>query len=299
MTLLVLALDALDSALVEEFNIGSLKLETAQQMETVAHMRDEPYTPEAWATIATGRHPRDHQVSGGTSAWDNSVANFLSNFTGSLSMSMRSRLGNLVERTTGAEYTIAEVDIPHMFEEDDRIVHNWPGVYNGEELKRAWNLMWREGQTDAEFQRDILGLAAEQFGWAREMLRHDVSVAGVHIHMLDATGHAYCNKRDRLLAMYEHAGEFVDGIRSKLGNDDDLLILSDHGMVVDWYDDEGDHGGNPGKHSWRSFASSTCDSVPRTVFDVSEWVDRHATDVDEATGRLDIDEERLRDLGYI
>ena len=299
MTLVVLALDALDSALVEDFDVDSLKLETAQRMETVAHMREEPYTPEAWATIATGEHPRDHQVSGGTSTWDNPIANFLSNFTGGLSMSMRSELGNLVERTTGAEYTIAEVDVPHMFEGDNRIVHNWPGVHNGEELKRAWNVMWREGQTDAEFRRDILGLAAEQFGWAREMLRHDVSVAGVHVHLLDATGHAYCDDRDQLRSMYERAGAFVDEIRRELDDDDDLLILSDHGMVVDWYDDEDDRGGNPGNHSWRAFASSTRNSVPRTVFDVSEWIDRHATEVDETSTELDIDEERLRDLGYI
>lgn len=299
MTLIVLALDALDSALVEHFDIDSLKLETAEKMETVAHMRDEPYTPEAWATIATGEHPRDHTVSGGTSAWDNPIADFFSNFTGQLSMSTRSKLGNLVERTTGAEYTIAEVEIPHMFEGDGRIVHNWPGVHNGEELKRAWNLMWREGQTDAEFQRDVLGLAAEQFGWAREILNHDVSVAGVHVHLLDAAGHAYCDDRGRLKKTYERAGEFVKEIRDELGDDDDLLILSDHGMVVDWYSDEDDRGGTPGNHSWRAFASSTRDTVPETVFEVSDWVNRNAPTVSEKSGQLDIDEERLRDLGYI
>jgi hypothetical protein len=62
MTLVVLALDALDSALVEDLNVETLKLETAQWMETVAHMRDEPYTPEAWATIATGEHPSADEV---------------------------------------------------------------------------------------------------------------------------------------------------------------------------------------------------------------------------------------------
>ncbi|WP_430505771.1 alkaline phosphatase family protein [Haloparvum sp. PAK95] len=299
MTLVVLGLDALDSALVDEFEVDSLRLDTHGQMETVAHMREEPYTPEAWATIATGVHPREHGVSGGTSTWDNSIVDFLSKYSGHLSMSMRAKLGNLVERTTRAEYTISEVDIPNIFEGGDRVVHNWPGVHNGEELKRAWDIMWREGQTNAEFERDIHGLAAEQFGWAREMLNHDVAVAGVHIHLLDATGHAYCDNRERLRKTYERADEFVSRIRDTLSQDDDLLILSDHGMVVDWYNDEEDRGMEPGSHSWRAFASSTQDSVPQDVFEVAKWVDRHAKEVPESSDKLDIDEEQLRDLGYI
>ncbi|WP_226038886.1 alkaline phosphatase family protein [Natrinema sp. DC36] len=299
MTLVILGLDALDAALVEQFDIDTLQLQNHGKMETVAEMRDQPYTPEAWATIATGVDPRDHGVSGGTSSWDNPLVDFLSNFTGQLTMSMRSDLGNLVERVTGAEYTIAEVDVPHMFEGDDRIVHNWPGVHNGEELKRAWNIMWREGQTNAEFDRDICGLAAEQFGWAREMLEHDIAVAGVHIHLLDAAGHAYCDERTRLRDTYKRAGEFVAEIRDALNDDDDLLVLSDHGMVVEWYGDEDDRGLSSGSHSWRAFASSTCDSVPRTVFDVPKWVDRNAGEVQNNSERLDINEERLRDLGYI
>jgi len=299
MTLIVLGLDALDAALVEQFDVPSLTLETHGQMETVAEMRDQPYTPEAWATIATGRRPSDHGVSGGTSSWDNPIVDFLANFTGRLSMSLRAKLGNLAERATGAEYTIAEADGPHAFDADDRIVHNWPGIHNGAELKRAWDVMWREGQTNAEFERDIYGLAAEQFGWAREMLAHDVAVAGVHVHVLDATGHAYCDEPERLRRSYERAGDFVAEIRDTLTEDDDLLILSDHGMVVEWYSDTDDRGMNPGAHSWRAFASSTCDSVPGTVFDVPEWIDRHAGTVRTDSERLDIDEERLRDLGYI
>ena len=299
MTLVVLALDALDTALVEDFDVDALRLNTAGKMETVAHMRDEPYTPEAWATIATGEHPKNHGVSGGTSAWDNPVADFLSNFTGGLSMSMRAKLGNIVEETTGANYTIAEVDLPHMFGGSDRIVHNWPGVANGAELKRAWDLMWREGQTDAEFQRDILGLAAEQFGWAREMLNHNVAVAGVHIHLLDAAGHAYCDDRDQLKDMYERAGEFVEEIRAELGEDDDIIIMSDHGIVVERYSDDDDRGESPGSHSWRAFASSTRDSIPKTAFEVSEWVDQNAIEIQNNSSQLEIDEEQLRDLGYI
>lgn len=301
MTLVILALDALDAALVKEFGIDELRLDTSGQMETVAHMREKPYTPEVWATVATGLHPREHGVSGGTSTWDNRIINFLSNFSGHLSMSIRSDLGDILERTTGAEYTISEVDNQHIFKKKNRIVHNWPGVHNGEELKRAWDIMWREGQTNDEFERDIYGLAAEQFGWICEMLEHNISVAGVHVHLLDAAGHAYPDKQDRdgLRRVYKRAGDFVAEIRDALDDGDDLLILSDHGIVVEWYEDEGDMGFVPGSHSWRAFASSTRDSIPETVFDVFEWVERHAEDVENSSERLNIDEEQLRDLGYI
>ncbi|WP_126661907.1 alkaline phosphatase family protein [Haloterrigena salifodinae] len=299
MTLLVVALDALDSALVDEFDADRLRLETSGRMETVSHMREQPYTPEAWASAATGMHPSDHGVSGGTSKWSNPLVDFASRFTGHLSMSMRSNLGNLIEGATGAEYTIAEVDSPTMFDGKDRIVHNWPGVSNGEELKRAWDIMWREGQTNAEFERDILGLAAEQFGWVREMLQHDVSVAGVHVHLLDATGHAYTEDRDRLRTAYERAGEFVGELCKRLDPSDDLLLVSDHGMTVDFYSDEHDHASGSGAHSWRAYAASTTDSVPDTILDVKSWVNEHAPQVESEDERLDIDEQRLRDLGYI
>lgn len=299
MTLVVLGVDALDSALVDEFDVDGLRLSSSTQMETVAHVRDEPYTPEAWATVATGLHPREHGISTGTSEWDNPVVDFLSNYAGRLSMSWRSKLGNLIEETIGAEYTIAEVDAPTIFDGDDRIVHNWPGVHNGDELKRAWNIMWREGQTEAEFERDILGLAAEQFGWVREMLEHDVAVAGIHIHLLDATGHAYCDQPEQLRHSYERAESFVQEVESRLGPEDDLLVLSDHGMVVDFYADEDDRDHSPGRHSWRAFASSTVENVPESVFEVYDWVETHVETTENSANRLDIDEERLRDLGYI
>ncbi|GAA0297106.1 alkaline phosphatase family protein [Halarchaeum salinum] len=299
MTLLILALDALDAALVDDFGIDALRLPAHGQMETVAEMRDEPYTPEAWASAATGLHPRDHGVSMKTSEWENPLVNFLSRFAGYLPMSARARLGNVAESATGSEYTIAEVESATMFDDEDRIVHNWPGVHNGAELKRAWDVMWREGQTDAEFRRDIAGLAAEQFGWAREMLRHGPSVAGVHIHYPDATGHAYCEDRESLRRAYERTGEFVAEIVAALGEDDELLVLSDHGMVVDWYADAEDRGMESGGHSWRAFAGSTCESVPESILDVREWVDEHATSARSDREEFDIDEERLRDLGYI
>lgn len=47
MTVVVLAIDALDSGLVEYFEFDALKLESYGRMETFAYMKSEPFTPEA------------------------------------------------------------------------------------------------------------------------------------------------------------------------------------------------------------------------------------------------------------
>lgn len=67
----------------------------------------------------------------------------------------------------------------------------------GRELVEVWN-MTNAGYSSAAFDREVLGKAAGQFGWAREMLQHDPVLAGVHIHALDVFGHAYANERDDL-----------------------------------------------------------------------------------------------------
>ena len=129
------------------------------------------------------------------------------------------------------------------------------------------------------------------------MLKYEV--AGIHIHLLVTMGHAYCNERDRLEESYMRADEFVTDIEASLSSHDELLLLSDHGMTVDFYSDEKEYPGGLGSHSWRAYAASTTDTVPNSILDVKSWVDEHAPRVSESKEQLDIDEEQLRDLGYI
>jgi len=139
-----------------------------------------------------------------------------------------------------------------MFDADDAVVHNWPGVHDGRPLQRAWDLMnaVAEGMPRHEFERELFGLCAQQFGWAREMLEHPVSIAGVHVHTLDAAGHAYAYADDEaaLGRAYDRVGEYVEEIVAALGEDDDLLVVSDHGMRAAFYPP--DTGEKPASHSW-------------------------------------------------
>lgn len=301
MTVIVLALDALDAGLVEHFELSSLHLKTRGRLETFAHMQDAPYTPEVWATIATGLGPDKHGITGrGLSRWDNPVVNFASKFTGRLPLNFRILLGGIARNVTGAEYAVGETTAPTFFDGDGRVVHNWPGVANGEELASVWHVMFHEpDHTAAEFERKMYGKGAGKFAWAEEMLRHDVALAGVHIHVPDALGHAYASNEGKLRETYEWIADWVGRIQGQLGTDDDLVILSDHGMVTSFFSDDDDRGMEPAVHSWRAYVATTFDSVPESVFDVKKWLEPRIRDYEDTSERLELPKEQLRQLGYI
>lgn len=300
MTVLVLALDALDAGLVEHFDLDSFRLDSFGEIETYAHTKDDPYTPEVWATVATGLGPEEHGVTGaGTSEWSNPLLEAASSLTSYLPEQTRGQLGKLVRDKTGERETIGRTDRRTVFDRDDAVVRNWPGVTDGRDLQTAWDLMYGaiRDMPKQEFERRLLCLCAEQFGWAREMLNHDVALAGVHVHALDAAGHAYNDDPESLEHVYRRVGGFVDELVASLGEDDDLLLLSDHGMSVTFLD--GDPDDDPGSHSWRAYASATTDEIPGSVYDVREWIERHASRIAGETDDVEMPVEQLRELGYI
>lgn len=301
MTVVVLALDALDSGLVDYFDLDLLRLNAYGKMETFAHMQDSPYTPEVWASVATGLHPEEHGVTdAGISRWDNPIVNFASHFTGRLPLGLRIKLGAIARNTTGAEYAVGETESESIFDGDGRVVHNWPGVANGEELAAVWHVMFDEpDHTDAEFERKMYGTAAGKLAWAEEMVAHNVVLVGVHVHILDALGHAYADNEEKLHKAYEWTADWVNRIQNSLGEEDDLVILSDHGMVTTFYSDEGDRGQDPAIHSWRAYAASTFDDVPESVFDVKSWLEPKVGRYEDQSEELRLPEDQLRQLGYI
>jgi len=176
------------------------------------------------------------------------------------------------------------------------VVRNWPGVYGGSDLQYAWDLMYdvAEDMPKGEFERKLLGRCAEQFGWAREMLNHEVRLVGVHVHTLDAAGHAYAGSEPDLEYIYGRVAEFVKELVAALDPEDEILIVSDHGMHTPFYD--GERG-----HSWRAFASSTADSVPENVMEVADWVRSRLPEHGSQPERGDVDLpiQELQDLGYV
>lgn len=299
MTLVVLALDALDHGIVEKFECDGFRLETHSAFESVAHKKDRPITLEAWTSIATGVPPAEHGIPGENveSNWSNPVLDLASALTSRLPLEWRKRLGDVVRSRTGARNTQPRTDRPHMFQSEGRFVRNWPGIGDGTDLAAAWEIMRdaSEGRINrSAFERRVMALAGEQMGWLKEMSRADTTVVGAHVHALDAVGHAYTRDREAMERMYRRVELAVEELRAALGDDDDLLLLSDHGICAEFMGDDTSH-----VHSWRAFVSSTADDVPAHALDVLDWVDAHAPTHRGDAGGVAVDRQQLENLGYI
>ena len=165
-------------------------------------------------------------------------------------------------------------------------------------MHETWDVIQaaRDGKiTTNEFRREILTFFFEEMGWLIAQQHADMPVAGVHCHILDAAGQVYANRQAKLQEYYQLVDESIEYIRSHV---DELLILSDHGMQVEWLGDD-----SPGTHSWRAMVASTIDEpLPTSAFDVRDWIESQTPDHCEGQrDRMQVDAptEHLKDLGYI
>lgn len=299
MTLYVIAADALDYGILEDFDMNLLS--HSKEISTFTHTLDQPYTLEVWPTVATGVGPESHGVSSRKSEstkWDSPLLEFASKFTSHLPYEIRTYLGDVVEDLTGTEHSIRETDHHTVFDDVDSVVHNWPGVTNSSELERVWDIAKpQDGRTVVSYNRDLRWIGAEQFGWLLETTDWDVDVAATHIHTLDFAGHAFYDNRDELRSSYEWFAGWLDRIVDNLDEEDELLVLSDHGIETTWIDGDDVGGG----HSMRAVALSTIDlDGLESVYDAREWMESHIAHQDtENAENVNLPTEQLEDLGYI
>lgn len=302
MALLVLGLDALDHELLNHYGCDTLSLANKTKLETFSHSYEHPVTTEVWPTVATGLHPRDHGISkSGASEWDNPLVAAISKVLNPVPQRYRERLGDVAQAIFGADWEFQETDAPTFFDGRNREVHNWPGVHNSEVLRDRWRTLEKPARSDdysaRKFNRKVLAGGAEKFGWVTEMLHHDLELIGAHVHVLDLAGHAYGRDEEAYRGFYDWMDERVAELLAAMGEDDELVILSDHGMGVPAID-----GDEPGHHTWRAVFSTTIDDgdLPKSVFEVKDWIEHHVGVVEGVeVAKPDIDVDHLEDLGYL
>lgn len=303
MTVVVLAIDAIDHELVDHFDLDSLRLETNGEIETFNYSQDVPYTPEVWTTVATGLPIEEHDVkNAGTSEWSNPFLELGSKLTGHLSENTRYRLGQLVTSHTDEDWGFGTTSMETMFDGERRYLHNWPGIDNSDvdEVHDLYNQVIDDDLLSTEFDAAVYSIAAQEFEWAEELLRCRERIElspvllGLHTHILDAAGHVYGDDEEKLAEYYQWVEQRVESIQSLLKDDDELLLLGDHGMEAAFLGDE-----TPGQHSWRPHVASTDDTVPADVVDVREWIESRLVESERSGEAMDIPEKQLRDLGYI
>lgn len=293
MTVAVVALDAADHRLVTGWDCEWMQLDNCASLETFAHTHDQPHTLEVWPTVATGKHPEDHGITPDMKSdteWDSSLVDTASTVAERvLPSTWRTKLGgHLVDRGVNVEHSRPTTDSTSPFDS----VYMWPGLTPATHLGRAWDLLDQskdDAITSTEFEHELFALAHDEINWVASQS----GLVGVHCHVLDAAGHAYCCQEERLRHYYERTNYLLGSLRTCV---DDLVIVSDHGMNVAWLGDS-----DPGTHSWHATVATTLDSeLPETVMGFAEWL--AGVDTSEESGHtdgFDTNREQLKDLGYL
>lgn len=297
-TVCVLALDAADYRLAREWDCRNLLLERHARLETFAHSKDEPYTPEVWASVATGIGPETHGLGERHQEveWDNPLLRLGSRVTRRLPPRYRQALGRPF-RERGATQTFQQIaaDVSHPFD----ATLSWPGLGEATHLREMWTLADKVTRGDLGTQavtETFHRLTGQELGFLAALADTDARLVGAHAHVLDIAGHLHASEPAALREWYEWVDRQVGRLRRDCER---LAILSDHGMQTTATGDDA-----PGSHSWEAFvASQGIDAeLPASVFDVRAYLEaarddrpeRHTTAVE-----MDTPTETLRDLGYL
>jgi len=255
MVLVVLGIDALDPELVDSSSHPNLTLDSHRPIETIVSSSGEPSTHELWPTIITGLEPDDHGLTleDGV-AWENpllAAGSRLADFV--LPDRLQSAIGAwLLTNTEQDAFRVpasyyADNGLTTVF--DGRAataigVPNYVTDPDSEDrehtLRRQMGELFerdpeaRGGHTSADperFYEQCLEMAMIRIARTRRGLRsrrHEL-VFG-YTSGLDLIGHVAYDRPGLQTAAYRELDEFVGELRADLGADDELLLVSDHGL---------------------------------------------------------------------
>lgn len=296
----VLALDAADSRLIDDFNCGNLKLAQSQVLETDAWSTEKPSTKEVWPSVATGVTPDVHgwvfeemDAGDGPAGKANPGAKTWISLASAFSSIIPGRIKEWAKEVyiDEANQALKRIDHDHCFDE----VYMWPGITSATHLSKSHGAMSQAQRgeiTHEELRQRTIELTLDEVEW---LVTRESKIVGVHSHILDVAGHVYAKREEHLKQYYERMDALVEWVRYEC---DELVILSDHGMQVGWYDDD-----EPGEHTFGAFISATSglDGLPDTIYEVREWLEgQELSGYDVSTvASSDTTEEQLRALGYI
>lgn len=323
MTLVVLGVDALDPELVDPERHPNLVLDADAPIDTIASSAGSPSTHELWPTIVTGLRPSEHGLTLDDGvAWEHpllaygsSMADFV------LPASLQTRVGAWLLNTTeqAAFRTPAtyyeDNDLETVFDGRDTVAIGVPNYVvdpddedREHQLRRSMGELFERdpdsasGHSSADpalFYEQCMEMAMVRIARVRRALRGGrYELVFGYTSGLDLVGHVARSIPELQDWAYEELDDFVRELRGDLGSDDELVLLSDHGL-------------QDGLHTETAMISST---VPRivdgvdSVLDVRAAVDSEldggAHEPSVASGRQagEPDQavrEHLEDLGYM
>lgn len=325
MTLVVAGLDALDAELLSEGEYPNLTLDAHSRISTLRSSTGELSTHELWPTIISGVTPEEHGLTleSGLS-WESPLLRLggeIAQYT--LPNSVRSKIGawilNNAEvgvfRTPASYYE--KQGVSTLF---DQVGSKTIGIPNyvtdadsgdrEHELRRGLGELFERdigqpgGHASADpraFYEQCMEMVMIRIARIRRAFRsqrHEL-VFG-YTSGVDLIGHVAYNDPALQKRGYEELDDFVGELRTDLGEDDTLVVVSDHGL-------------RDGMHTEAAVIASTepriVDAID-SVLDVREALEqalegnRHAPKNQESVKTTSMDgeadvREHLEDLGYI
>ena len=264
MTLVVLGIDALDPDLVDAERHPNLTLDHHRAIETIVSSSGEPSTHELWPTIITGLRPDEHGLELGDDgvAWGNPLIDLGSRVADYvLPENIQTRIGAwLLNRTdadafrTPATY-YSENGLTTVF--DDRAakaigIPNY--VVDPNELDREHQLRQNMGEL---FERDLEAVGGHKSADPRAFYEQCLEMSMIRIARtrralrsrkhelvfgytsgLDLIGHVAHGEPTLQTRAYDELDDFVGELRDDLGDEHELILISDHGLQEGLHTDE-------------------------------------------------------------
>ncbi|EMA23191.1 alkaline phosphatase family protein [Haloarcula amylolytica] len=255
MVLVVLGIDALDPELVDPTDHPNLSLDSHLSIETINSIEGEPSTHELWPTIITGLAPDEHglKLDDGV-AWENPLLRYGSAAASYLLPDgIQTRIGAWLLNNTGedafrvpATYyqkngistvfdgcDAATIGIPNYVvdpENEDR-EHSLRRNL-GDLFERNGNAPGGHTSADpAAFYEQCLEMSMVRLARARRALRGGKKeLVFAYTSGLDLIGHVSYDHPQLQMQAYGELDEFVGEVVGDLRENDELLLVSDHGL---------------------------------------------------------------------
>lgn len=326
MVLVVLGLDALDPELVDSKSHQHLTLNSHHSIDTINSVEGEPSTHELWPTIITGLEPQKHGlVLDDGVAWENpllragsSVADYL------LPSGLQTRFGAWLLNNTEADAFrtpatyYSENNITTVFDGCESAAIGIPNYVVDPDSEDREHILRRNmgdffkrdpdakgGHTSADlttFYEQCMEMAMIRIARARRSLRsRQYELVFAYTSGLDLIGHVSHSQPVRQQRAYNELNEFVGELRADMSEDDELLLVSDHGL-------------QDGVHTQKAMIAATTGRLidgSESVIDVREAIEAELDEQDHSGIRPDDTRQvdghvggdrvrsQLEDLGYM
>lgn len=327
MTLVVLGVDALDPDLVETDEHRNLALNSHCAIETIPSHTGEPSTHELWPTIITGLPPADHglRLEDDGVAWGNPVLNAGSRAADYVVPdALQSRIGAWLLTNTDTDAFrmpatyYEENDLKTVFDGRSAEAIGVPNYVldpDSEDREHALrrslgDLFERDpeatgGHTSSDpetFYEQCLEMAMIRIARTRRAYRGGrYELVFAYTSGLDLIGHVTYDRPSLQRAAYDEVDEFVGELCDDLGPDDELLLVSDHGL-------------QDGVHTDEAMVAATKASLVDAIDDVTDvraaidaeldfhdhsGTPTHRSETGEGGAGGERVKEQLEDLGYM